>query len=330
MVARYAEREDWVHGWVALDDLREFATPIGKLVASAHDIAPLDTAAVSKVIYPLPIVDIGDDVQAAAAGGSAPLPAAESAHLDEATPMPHTEGSSYFQQPLSARPSTSPIQESEASSETAEHISSIQAVLAALDSPDNLVMKSVDRFLAWRPAPLDSSDSSLGTTSAGTSGAAGLDREFPPMPTVARAQGGGEWEAGLSRRIAKRRETDTAAASGSGRTSSTKVSPTASGAAGSAPARRRRSKGNKDASASTAGAAGTGRSGDPHEPLFPPSSSAAARHRSSSTTRGLGVTELLSKTFAPIKKGLQGWRGMLVFAAVVGVVGFGWWIGKRA
>jgi hypothetical protein len=43
----------------------------------------------------------------------------------------------------------------------------------------------------------------------------------------------------------------------------------------------------------------------------------------------LGVKDLLERTFAPMKKGLKGWRGVVLVAAVVGVVGLGWWFGRK-
>jgi hypothetical protein len=75
---------------------------------------------------------------------------------------------------------------------------------------EDIRSRSIATFLNWRPPALSGSDSSIDSHSASTphSGASGLVMDSDPahlMPTVARAQGGGEWEATLSRRLAQRR-----------------------------------------------------------------------------------------------------------------------------
>lgn len=244
--------------------------------------------------------------------------------MDDPTPMPQTESSSYFTHPITSAHPISPVPEAPP---LPAHISgSVQALQTALDSPSTL-SASIDHFLAWRPAPsasdLEASDSSLDNSSKGTgtgtssSGAAGLDGDAQMEPTVGRAQGGVEWEAGLSRRVAKRRE------SGAGTKAVEKTTTTS---------KRRRSKGARDGASALGGVR-------PMEsiPLFPPTASSrpTADERSGrglsspEAGLGLGVRGMLEKTFRPLREGLRGWKRVLVVAAIMGVVGWGWWAGGR-
>lgn len=254
--------------------------------------------------------------------------------MDDPTPLARVESSSYFSHPISDPTLTpiSPIPETPLSP-TIHPLSTIRTLTMALESSSEIVSASVDRFLSWRPASLDSSNESLGTASAETasSGPTGLtEGDVQPMPTVVRAQGGGEWEAGLSRRVAKRRESGAAIIAGA---ASGKAAEERGGA------RRRRSKGMKDAPAGS-----TSRSTADAPPLFPP---VARRSRGSESESGpispggsisgsslinlgLGAKDLLERAFGPLRDGMRGWKRVLVVATIVGVMGWGWWASSSA
>ncbi|ORY35417.1 hypothetical protein BCR39DRAFT_596150 [Naematelia encephala] len=103
-----------------------------------------------------------------------------SPHMADPTPMPHQASHEYFS--------------TRSEIETSQHV---ETLLNILESTNSIEIASIAKFLNWRPPSLDSSVS----TSAASS-----SFEPPLMPTVARVHGGGEWEATLSRRIAKRRD----------------------------------------------------------------------------------------------------------------------------
>jgi hypothetical protein len=142
------------------------------------------------------------------------------------------------------------------------------------------------------------------------------------MPTVVRAQGGGEWDAALSRRAAKRREStkEDADVKGSGSTSRR-----ASAGAGDA-TRRRRSKGKKEAA-------------PPLFPIRPPSPKRVQRAKCEGSGLGLnlglntggGALQRANKMVRGAMEGARawGWRGWFVAAVVVGVVGIGAYLGRR-
>lgn len=69
---------------------------------------------------------------------------------------------------------------------------------------------SAKAFLSWRQRSSRSHTPTLDLSSSQTSAATATSLESGqgPMPTLARAQGGGEWEAGLSRRVAARRQSE--------------------------------------------------------------------------------------------------------------------------
>jgi hypothetical protein len=107
---------------------------------------------------------------------------------DDPTPMPSLEqAESYF----SRSPQISPERANDS-------VEAIDLIIRAIDDQAILVEASIDKFIAWRGnnvrTPLHSSITSTTPSSAGYA--------TQPMPTVARASGGGEWEANLSRRLA--------------------------------------------------------------------------------------------------------------------------------
>ncbi len=104
------------------------------------------------------------------------------------TPMPCPESQNYFS-PRVPTPSP-PID-----------VDPLDHLLRAIDAADLIEQASITKFISWRPArSLESSMTSSVSPASSSSDISG------PMPTVARVQGGGEWEAGLSRRVAQRRE----------------------------------------------------------------------------------------------------------------------------
>jgi hypothetical protein len=85
----------------------------------------------------------------------------------------------------------------------------VDVISLMVQDPSNAISKSSEHFLEWRsvhqreaaarPASRRSVSKSRTAISSSASSLEG-------MPTVARAQGGGEWEASLSRRVASRRD----------------------------------------------------------------------------------------------------------------------------
>ena len=118
--------------------------------------------------------------------------------MNDPTPMPADHpASSYFENPA----------------HSTKQNQSVDALLAMLDDLGSIEEGSSTAFLSYRPniiksrgsspmsleASMTSADS--GPYSGAYSSSSGMDAR-PIMPTVARASGGGEWEAGLSRRVA--------------------------------------------------------------------------------------------------------------------------------
>ena len=213
--------------------------------------------------------------------------------------MPRTDTSGYFDNPTPRIVgdinliADSIIQALEASSHPS--ISSYGETLQA---------RSISTFLAWRPPALSSSNSSLDSQPTSTpSGASGMDADPTHlMPTVARAQGGGEWEATLSRRLAQRRDSQVP-----------QVRPGSRRSSNDNERKRRRSQGKKEGV----------------EPLFPPRAASPAATRRVNKGKGscgppevgLGIGSLVISTFKGMGKWTRGWRGAVLAAVVVGVVG---------
>jgi hypothetical protein len=163
-----------------------------------------------------------------------------------------------------------------------------------IDHPARVRASSTAAFFEWRPSPLPNLTTATPLTGPSTSPASSTFEGAGPMPTVARAQGGGEWEATLSRRLAHRRELDAAAAAASA------VVPR--GARRGRGARRRRSHSPPSKMPCPT-------------PLFPRRPAAVS----------LGLADLLDAAFAPVRRVVRSpWN--VVFACALAVaVGCGIW-----
>lgn len=298
----------------------------------------------------VPVLQTPSSFASATSSPSPPTTDEQTHHqgLDDPTPMARFESTSYVTSapsdavsplPTVYSPSLEPLLPA---APVFDSHGIAQCIIRALDNNETRTA-SVSRFLAWRPPSLDSSDSSLDSVgppaSASALGASGLDAPVL-MPTVARAQGGAEWEAALSRRIAKRRElgvrSDGTASEMTGTVASrtgTASRRASGGASGAEPARRRRSKGKKEAP-------------PPLFPIRPPSPSSGRRGTGCGDTSGLGlgtgsgsvariskmVRAFTDGVYASVmsagKSGTGRWKGWVVAALVVGVVGLGVYLGR--
>jgi hypothetical protein len=211
------------------------------------------------------------------------------------TPMPGVEGLSYF-------PSHPPHPAS-----ASAHSQFVIRLLRALRSPEDVQKASTDKFLDWRSARRD-----LASSHASISHESSTGFYEAAMPTVARAQGGGEWEANLSRRLAKRRQS----ASGLSPESGDGAQAQAQGRDGKRRPRRstvskQKVPKHKDKEREACG------------PLFPSSAPRGSQFGATGKTSvGLGINELVEKTFGGLRRR---WRwGIVAAAAVALVVGWNW------
>jgi hypothetical protein len=211
------------------------------------------------------------------------------------TPMPGVEGQSYFPSPPphSTSPST--------------HSQLAIRLLGALRSPDDMQRASTEKFLAWRSARRD-----LASSHASISHESSTGSYEAAMPTVARAKGGGEWEANLSRRLAKRRQSTSGLSPESGDGSQAQ----AQGRDGKrrprrSPVSKQKLPKHKDKEREACG------------PLFPSSVPRGSQSGATGKTSvGLGINELVEKTFGGLRRR---WRwGIVAAAAVALVVGWNW------
>jgi hypothetical protein len=118
-------------------------------------------------------------------------------YLDNPTPMPSLHTDNYFT-PRTRSPSP-------ARSEITQSVNLLQRVLADTAS---VRQASTAAFLRWRSIPPPAVTPEHNLSSSQSSIATRTSEDVSPlktMPTVARAQGGKEWEASLSRRIARTR-----------------------------------------------------------------------------------------------------------------------------
>jgi hypothetical protein len=278
LIDGYTSKSDWFHIVLALDSGESSSSTIRSLAPLVPVMCPDSTD------HSLPLFTLEHS--------RAPTPSPPK--LDEPTPMPmsRVESSSYF---IGAHDTSN-----DASGDTTQV--RVRLVLSLLDEAPSIMSASTSKFLAWRPesasfAPLEASQSSFGSSTPASASSA-FDMGSAPMPTVARAQGGGEWEANLSRRIAKRRESDEFVrgirARGRGRRRSSNM--------------RR----DKDKKASCA-------------PLFPKIPGTGSK----SHLHSLGLRELVEKTFAPVRGlfGKRGWTGVVLVAVAVAVGT--WWVSRK-
>lgn len=206
--------------------------------------------------------------------------------IPDITPMPGSEGLGYFPLP------DSPLVSSSTSG-------LIDRFLSTIHTPHDIQKQSTDKFIAWRSARRD-----LGSSHTSISHESSIGSYEAAMPTVARAQGGGEWEANLSRRLAKRKQSTGVATSGLG-----------DGPRAQAKSRRRSTvskqkvakQKERESEKQTCG------------PLFPLST---PREPASGSSVGLGISELVEKTFGGLRRR---WKwGLVAAAAVALVVGWNW------
>ncbi|WVW85756.1 hypothetical protein I302_107794 [Kwoniella bestiolae CBS 10118] len=295
LVEGYIGRSDWIHTVVSLRGSDD--------VTCLEDLIP----AIQSNPRFSPTIETTESWKS-----TAKTPSLRSTELVEPTPRPSDETSEYFA-PRAYSPSPSSSKDYSPVRSIEQGDQAVSQLIDLVDSPSACTGKSIDTFLSWRanqhtdrPIHLTSPVPSLfditgqgerTMASSLTSTSSGVGA----MPTVARAQGGGEWEATLSRRVAQRRESD------SGRDKST-VSLRGRGTS-----RRRRSLEKiKDCS--------------PLPPLFPRNKKGKGV---SVSDKGLGVNELVDKTFMrSVKKWTRGWRGLLVVGLVV-AVGWGCWVSRK-
>jgi hypothetical protein len=196
--------------------------------------------------------------------------------IPDPTPRPGVEGLSYF-----------PSQDDQL------HSDLVSQLISTLQSPGKVQSASTIKFLSWRQSRRDLSSSQTSTTHSHEHSHESSSYEAAPMPTIARVQGGGEWEATLSRRLANRRQSHS-----------------------QPPAEDTSKRGRRR---STASRPKVPKAKESCGPLFPFSSSP---NSSDPKGVGLGISELMEKTFGEIRKR---WKwGLVAAAAVALVVGWNW------
>lgn len=139
---------------------------------------------------------------------------ASSAPLLQLPPMQSTSPAYSYPHPFAPGPTPRPSDSSQsegagyfASTPSPSPSTDVDQFIHALSHLHEIQQASVATFLSWRPShPLAEPEAEADLASSLTSHSSGVEGEAGVMPTVARAQGGGEWEAGLSRRLAKRRQ----------------------------------------------------------------------------------------------------------------------------
>lgn len=264
-VRSWSSNNDWLHAAYILHGTEPEARRLSGLIplCASESVEGVDLLSLSSVTE----------------SGRSPTP---SPHGEaDPTPMLRAESQSYFERD-NAQPTGSSV---------TPDCNALRAVLKNLGA---IQSASTVSFLDWRPPlPLESSVSSL---AASHGSASTMESGSAPMPLVARAQGGGEWEASLSRRVAKRRESGTATYRSKGR----RRSPTLS---------RINSTGEKDCGPD----------------LFPKANGGSKPSRPS-------LFEMAAETFGPFFGAIKGtawvWRRTLVSCAVVlavGTLGYGVW-----
>lgn len=237
------------------------------------------------------------------------------------TPRPNDdlEPSNYFGSRSRSRSRTGSRSKSHSQSHDVAHF------IHALSHLPEVQQASIAKFLTWRPTrpilEIDMASSQISQTSQTSHSSGGMGVEGAPMPTVARAQGGGEWEANLSRRLAKRRQSvpiphETSARHlGPGGTGKRKPSTsTSTSNSNQAPGGNRKKYDPTSTSSPSSASCG---------PLFPPIPSdpfGSGGKRPAGSGAGLG--DILEKTFGSLRKR---WKwGVVAATALAFVVGWNW------
>ncbi|WVF72673.1 hypothetical protein IAT40_007491 [Kwoniella sp. CBS 6097] len=210
LVEGYASRSDWVHSVICMGS--------GDRGDDADGLVPTTRIALPDSAD----VPLQSDTNQAE---QSPV-----SHLAEIEPTPRASdeasgpGSGYFA-PRSYTPSPSP---SRSRLGAGLGIQEAIKLLSRIHSdPSSTIKVSIDSFLIWRAAQaqarvnvkvkqraqhpeettgISGTPSGQRTMTSSMTSASSSYGTGGPMPTVARAQGGGEWEATLSRRVAQRRE----------------------------------------------------------------------------------------------------------------------------
>ncbi|WWC63170.1 uncharacterized protein I303_105770 [Kwoniella dejecticola CBS 10117] len=343
LVEGYIGRSDWLHGVLVLGeeiDVIDLESIVPTFTFPSHPSSAQETQSASPSDTKTPCIRTQEI---------------------EPTPRPSDtdETSGYFA-PRAYTPSPPSSNGSSPAQSQAALPPAVQQILNILNDPSGYTNTFIDAFLSWRSTHLrhehevrpssqsmfdiDDALPALGgggqtMTSSLTSASSGVGT----MPTVARAQGGGEWEATLSRRVAQRRESDSIRERERDRSStsirgSTSTTATGSGNGGKSAGgriRRKRSSdkikklGDKDREMNEGG--------NKHPSLFPTYSPASRRNANLKKggggvgEKGLGIEELMNKTFVKgVRRWTRGWRGLLVVGLVVAVgCGCGWWISQK-
>ncbi|ODO06631.1 hypothetical protein I350_03988 [Cryptococcus amylolentus CBS 6273] len=308
LIDGYASREDWIHGVIVLGEVGE--TSLDKMIPTITLSAPTASPELSHE-----------------------TPHPENHALPESTPKLTGAGLSYFALP--AHEEQPEFDEESVAPSDLEHSPSIsdsippklspkaEVLLSLFASPRNLAERSTTSFLTWRRSPYLSTPTSSRASYPTSPSPSASSYYAGAMPTVARAQGGGEWEATLSRRVAQRRESGDAVMSKSGK-ELLKVTGQ----------RKRRRSIDK----------GTGR-GDYHQALFPrvsPGNTGKKDNMSSIIRKALAEWKgrLFPGTNAGAESGGKGgeggkdsgrriWKWGVVAGAVV-LLGWGVWLGVKS
>ncbi|RSH82529.1 uncharacterized protein EHS24_007509 [Apiotrichum porosum] len=317
MVRTYATSKDWIHLAVDLEDDEEATDMIDlvpyttldieaqRLADAAHSV---DTSPAS--LSPTSSMSIPDRTPTSHSGASTPL----SERAIDDTPRPMSDIVASWPTTLKASQQSTVVEEEEEAAAGAapqqsmyseygpeDHDDSVLQAVALLerilDEPIRVHAASAIAFFSWRPSPLPAIASPL--TGPYTSPASSTFEGTGPMPTVARAQGGGEWEATLSRRLAHRRELDAAASS----------------RGGSASGQSQRARGR-----------GTRRRRSHSPPTKPPCPTPLFPRGHRTIASSVGLVDLFDGMFSGVRRFAQTRWGQVFFACAIAVaVGCGYW-----
>ncbi|KAL1408725.1 hypothetical protein Q8F55_005538 [Vanrija albida] len=317
MVSNYASTSpDWVHLVVALEDEHDaHGVDVVPVTTLDEEKARLVQEAIETVVEPAGVDDEGERRRSTTPPTPSmstvpePTPRLSSHQIEPSPPIPDLLDDDADETPLAierdnpADALPGPDDDNPLTPGAHTIQDTVMLIERILDDPQRVRTASAATFLAWRPGgstidslptvpPTQASSLTADTTSPASSN---YDVGGVPMPTVARAVGGGEWEATLSRRLAQRREVDAS------------VHRSSRGARARARGRRRRSSHSPPHGAK-----------EPCAPLFP-------RHRA--TAASVGLTDLLDGVFGGVKHVLARtpWSRVVMACAVALAVGCGIW-----